>query len=80
MTHVKGIGTFENGVETPRIEVVLATGISEAECRAINLGYRDHRTLRPADFAARESEGILMVPKAGEILYRLKNAPAELGG
>ncbi len=79
-THVKGIGTFENGVEKARIEVILATGIPEATCRQINLGYMDPATINPADYANREAEGILHVPKAGEVLYRLKNAPPALGG
>ncbi len=79
-THVKGIGRFEDGVETPRVEVVLATGIPEAECRAINLGYRDPASIRVEDFQGREAEGILHVPKAGEQLYRCKDAPPELGG
>ncbi len=37
-THVKGIGTYENGVEKPRVEVILATGIPEERCRRVNLG------------------------------------------
>jgi len=73
-THVKGIGTFENGVERPRINVVLATGIPEERCRRINLGYRDPRTIDPEEWKNREDEGILYVPKAGEVLYRLKGA------
>ena len=44
-THVKGIGRYEDGVETPRITVTLATGIGPEECRAVNLGYRDHRSI-----------------------------------
>lgn len=79
-THVKGIGTYENGVERPRIEVILATAIPEEVCRRINLGYADPRSLRPQDFQGREAEGVLYVPKAGEILYRWKDAPPELGG
>jgi hypothetical protein len=79
-THVRGIGTYENGVEKGRVKVVLATGIPEAICRKINMGWMDYRTINPADYAGREDEGILYVPKAGEILYRLKHAPAELGG
>jgi nickel-dependent lactate racemase len=71
-THVKGIGTYENGVETPRVNVVLATGISEEVCRKINLGYRDPATIDIAEWKDREDEGILFVPKAGEILYRLR--------
>ena len=79
-THVKGIGTYLDGVERPRIEVVLATGIPESVCRAVNLGYRDPATIRLEDFRDRESEGILHVPHAGEMLYRWKDAPAALGG
>ncbi|MFM1768436.1 MAG: hypothetical protein RJA22_965 [Verrucomicrobiota bacterium] len=75
-THVYGLGTYENGVETPRVRVTLATGIPEAVCREINLGYRDWRGLRVEEFQNREAEGILHVPKAGEMLYRLKNPPA----
>jgi nickel-dependent lactate racemase len=74
-THVKGVGTFEGGREAPRITVTLATGIPEAECRAVNLGYRDHRTIDAAQWQGREDEGLLYVPKAGETLYRLKNDP-----
>jgi lactate racemase len=70
-THVKGIGTFTDGVERPRVNVVLATGIPEAVCRKINLGYMDHRTIRVEDYQQREDEGVLVVPDAGEILYRL---------
>ena len=59
--------------DTPRARVVLATGIPEKVCREINLGYRDPRTIRLEDFAGREEEGILLVPKAGEHLYRLES-------
>ncbi|MEI7721439.1 MAG: lactate racemase domain-containing protein, partial [Verrucomicrobiota bacterium] len=72
-THVYGGGTYENGVEKPRARVVLATGIPEKICREINLGYRDPKTIRKEDFANREEEGVLLVPKAGENLYRLEN-------
>lgn len=75
-THVRGIGTYENGVENCRIQVALATGIPESVCREINLGYRDPASIRPEEFANREQEGVLLVPKAGEMLYRLKNPPA----
>ena len=78
-THVKGIGTFEDGVESPRIAVTLATGIGQAECRAVNLGYRDYRTLDAGAWQGREEapagERRLYVGKAGETLYRLKNDP-----
>lgn len=74
-THVRGIGTFENGVEKCRVQVTLATAIPEEICREINLGYRDPATINPADYADREDEGILYVPKAGEMLYHLKQRP-----
>ena len=79
-THVKGIGTYADGREQPRVEVVLATGIPEDACRKINLGYMDHRAIRVADYEGREDEGFLYVPRAGETLYRWKDAPPELGG
>jgi nickel-dependent lactate racemase len=75
-THVRGIGTFENGIERCRIRVTLATGISEEACRRISLGYRDPASIRTDDFAGREDEGVLLVPKAGEMLYQLKEPPA----
>jgi len=70
-THLRGIGTYENGVERPRIQVTLATGIPEAECRQVNLGYLDPASIRPEEWANREAEGILLVPRAGEYLYKL---------
>jgi nickel-dependent lactate racemase len=72
-THVYGAGTYENGIETPRARLTLATGIPEAVCKEINLGYRDWRSIRPEDYAGRESEGVLLVPKAGEQLYKLRS-------
>ena len=79
-THVYGLGTYENGVETPRARVTLATGIEEDVCRRINLGYRDWRTIDLESFAGREDEGMLLVRQAGEMLYQLKNPPAWAGG
>jgi len=71
-THLRGIGTFENGVEKPRIQVTLATGIPEERCRRVNLGYLDPATIDTAEWEGREDEGILIVPKAGEMLYKLR--------
>lgn len=71
-THVKGVGTYENGVERPRIEVILATRIPPERCRRINLGYMDPDSIDPKQYAGREAEGVLYVPKAGETLYRLR--------
>ncbi len=70
-THVRGIGAFVDGVELPRIEVILATGISKERCSLVNLGYMNPDDIDANDYANRESEGILYVPKAGEMLYRL---------
>jgi hypothetical protein len=77
---VKGLGTYENGVEKPRIEVVLATGIPEEVCRQINLGYMDPDSIRIEDYQNREEEGILVVPKAGETLHRLQDDAIPVGG
>jgi lactate racemase len=71
-THLRGIGTYENGIERPRIQVTLATGISEEECRSVNLGYRDPSGIHLQEWANQEADGILLVPRAGEFLYRLK--------
>ena len=79
-THVYGLGTYNNGVETPRAKVTLATGIPENICRKINLGYRDPKTIRPDDHANREHEGVLLVPKAGEILYHRRLPPPGRAG
>jgi nickel-dependent lactate racemase len=79
-THVRGIGTMQNGVEKCRAKVTLASQIPRAKCEAINLGYRDPQSIRAEEFANREDEGVLLVPKAGEMLYRLKNPPKWAGG
>ena len=75
-THVRGIGTYEDGVERCRVQVTLATGITREVCEEIKLGYCDPATIDPADFAGREDEGIFYVPKAGEMLYHLRERPA----
>ncbi|GAB4506160.1 MAG: lactate racemase domain-containing protein [Anaerolineales bacterium] len=72
-THLRGIGTYENGVERPRIQVTLATGIPEERCKRVNLGYMDPASIRISEWEGREDEGILVVHKAGETLYRLKD-------
>lgn len=74
-THVYGSGRYVDGVETPRARVTLATGIPEEECRRINLGFRRWEEIDLAALANREKEGILVVPKAGETLYRTGAPP-----
>ena len=72
-TQVRGIGTMENGVERPRIEVILASSLSAAQCRNINLGYMDYRQVDLDAFRDREGDGILLVERAGEVLHKVKS-------
>jgi nickel-dependent lactate racemase len=78
-SHVRGIGVCVDGVEKPRIDVVLATGIPEATCKRINLGYMDPATVRVEDYQEREKDGVLFVDHAGEILHRLASDRAGAG-
>lgn len=79
-THVRGLGRFENGIETCRAQVTLASRISPEHCGRLNLSYRDPESLDPKTFANRENEGLLLVPKAGEMLFQLESPPAWAGG
>jgi nickel-dependent lactate racemase len=74
-THLIGQGTYDapTGVESLRIKVTLATSIPEARCRRLNLNYIDPKSIRFEDWQGRESEGVKLIPHAGETLYRLKN-------
>jgi nickel-dependent lactate racemase len=73
-THVKGLGGYDAsaGKETPRIQVTLATGIPAERCGRVNLGYLDPATIQLQEWEGREDEGILVVPRAGEMLYRVR--------
>jgi nickel-dependent lactate racemase len=77
-THVKGLGAFDpvGGVETPRIRVTLATGISRERCEGINLGFEDPARVDPNDPLMRGSDRNLVIPRAGEFLYRVGPPPA----
>lgn len=70
-THVAGQGTFDasTGIEARRIRVTLATGIPADRCRAINLGYLDPATVDREAWA--RDPTALVVPRAGEVLFRL---------
>lgn len=70
-THVRGAGVMENGVEKPNVKVTLASKIPAGECARLNLGYLDPASIDVAAWQNREDEGILYVPRAGEVLYRL---------
>ena len=71
-THVRGDGRYEDGVEYPRASVTLATQLSPEACKRLALGFRNPGEIDLAAWQGREAEGILFVPKAGEILYRAK--------
>jgi nickel-dependent lactate racemase len=75
-THVRGLGSFTDGVEKPRIRVVLATAIPEDVCRHLSLDYLDPGKIDLEDYRNREDEGILFVEHAGEILYRVQEGQA----
>jgi lactate racemase len=71
-TNVRGTGTFEGGVERPRINVTLATSIPAEVCRAVNLGFVDYRSIDVAEWKAKQNGDLLVVENAGQLLYRLK--------
>jgi nickel-dependent lactate racemase len=75
-THVKGLGSYdaERGVETPRIQVTLATRIAPDRCRHINLGYQDPARIDAAAWAEGAANA-MTVPRAGEMLYRVGQPP-----
>jgi nickel-dependent lactate racemase len=77
-THLKGLGTFDaaSSLETPRIRVTLATGIPRERCDRINVGYLDPDSVDLASWRAQEERGWLIVPRAGEFLYRVGKPPA----
>jgi hypothetical protein len=71
-THLRGSGMMQNGIEKPNVKVTLASKIPAEDCARLNLGYLDPAKIKIDEWTNREDEGILYVPKAGEILYRLK--------
>ncbi len=70
-THVRGGGTFDS-VEQANFTVTLASKIPPEVCKQINLGYMNPESINIADWQNKEDEGILYVPKAGEMLYKVK--------
>lgn len=71
-THLRGSGVIENGIEKPNVKVTLASKISAEDCARLNLGYLDPSKINIDEWKDKENEGVLYVPKAGEILYRFK--------
>ena len=76
-THVKGLGTFDRDsrTETPRVRVTLATGIAPERCARINLGYMHPAEVNTEEWPVDTSERTLMVPRAGELLFRVGSPP-----
>jgi nickel-dependent lactate racemase len=70
-THLRGAGTYDevNG-ERSRVRVTLATGIPESVVRAVNLDYLDPADVDITTWAT--DPDTLVVPNAGEELYRLR--------
>jgi nickel-dependent lactate racemase len=79
-THVKGLGAFDRDSrrETARIQVTLATGIPPERCARINLGYTNPESIDPADWPVLPGQDTLMVPRAGELLFRVGSPPTEV--
>ncbi len=73
-THLRGGGTYIDGLENARIKVTLATQITQEDCRKLSLGYLDPHQINISDWQNQEADGILYVPKAGEILYRVRDS------
>ncbi len=72
-TNVRGVGTFSNGIEYPRIQVTLATSIPEDVCRAVNLGFRDYRSIELHAWRSKQGDDLLVIENAGQNLFRLKH-------
>jgi hypothetical protein len=70
-THLRGAGSWDEATgETCRVTVTLATGIPEDVVRSANLSYLDPASV---DLAAFEADPeTMVVPDAGEVLYRLR--------
>lgn len=70
-THLRGSGRMENDVEIPNVKVTLASKISAEDCARLNLDYLDPAKIKIEEWQNREDDGILLVPRAGETLYRV---------
>jgi nickel-dependent lactate racemase len=70
-THLRGAGSYDDvHGERCRVDVTLATAIPEQRVRQVNLGYLDPHDV-DLDALAADPE-TLVVPQAGEVLYRLR--------
>jgi len=70
-THLRGAGTYDDvHGERDRVTVTLATGIPEDVVRSINLDYLDPAEVDVEAWSA--DPDTLVVPQAGEVLFRLR--------
>lgn len=70
LAHVAYAGRLDqHGKVVPRYQITMATGLDEATCRRVNLGFVDYRTL---DYEAMRSDpDTLVVADAGRDLYQM---------
>jgi len=68
LAHVSFAGRADaSGQMIPRYEITMATGIDEATCRRVNLGYLDYHAFRLEDYKG--DPDTLIVERAGRDLY-----------
>lgn len=68
LAHVSyGSARSATGSIVPRFRITLASGVSEAACRRVNLDFLDHHTIQLDDYA--RDPDTLIVPDAGRDLY-----------
>jgi len=70
LAHVSYAGRLDEEARiVPRYQITMATGLDEATCRRVNLGYLDYKTF---DYQKlRDDEETLIVKDAGRDLYRV---------
>src|SRR5262249_16511525 len=64
--NVRGLGELVGGQERFGFRVTMASAVSEADCRAVGLGYRHPESVRREDFT---EPGKLWIEEGGQWLY-----------
>jgi len=71
LAHVSYAGRVdETGQIVPRYQITMATGVDEATCKRVNLGYQDYRTVDLASL--RSQPDVLLVEDAGRDLFKVE--------
>ncbi|HEY9187599.1 MAG TPA: lactate racemase domain-containing protein [Ignavibacteria bacterium] len=70
--NVKGSGTYEEGIEKPRITVTLATSINKNICEKVNLNYLDPEAIDIDNWKKNKKEDQIVIENAGQVLYKYK--------